>query len=52
MITIHLGTETPAPWTITAGTKRYVGLHGRGTLTVDNYEANPYTFVLKGIVSR
>ena len=52
MITIHLGTESPAPWAVTAGTKRYAGLHGRGTLTVDNYEANPYTFVLKGIVSR
>jgi len=52
VITIHLGTESPAPWAITAGTKRYAGLHGRGTLTVDNYEANPYTFVLKGIASR
>ena len=52
VITIHLGTESPAPWAVTAGTKRYAGLHGRGTLTVDNYEANPYTFVLKGIVSR
>jgi hypothetical protein len=52
VITIDLGTESPAPWAITAGTQRYAGLHGRGTLTVDNYEANPYTFVLKGMVSR
>lgn len=52
MITIHLWTESASPWTITSGTKRYAGLHGKGTLTVDNYQANPYTFVLKGTTSR
>lgn len=52
VITIHLGTESPAPWTITSATKAYAGLHGRGRLTVDNYEADPYTFVLQGTASR
>jgi hypothetical protein len=52
VITIHLGSESPAPWTITSGTKSYVGLHGKGRLIVDNYESNPYTFVMKGTVSR
>lgn len=50
--TIHLGTESPAPWTIISGTKSYAGLHGKGRLTVDNYQSNPYTFVMKGTVSR
>jgi streptogramin lyase len=50
--TIHLGIESPAPWTITSGTKSYAGLHGKGRLTVDNYESNPYNFVMKGTVSR
>jgi hypothetical protein len=50
--TIHLYTESPAPWTITSGTKSYAGLHGHGRLTVDNFESNPYTFVMKGTVSR
>ena len=50
--TIHLNTESPAPWTITSGTKSYAGLHGKGRLTVDNFESNPYTFVMKGTVSR
>jgi hypothetical protein len=40
--TIHLGTESPAPWTITSGTERYAGLHGGGRVTVDNYQADPY----------
>jgi len=52
VITIHLGTESPAPWTITSGTKSYFGLHGKGRQIVDNYESNPYTFVLKGAISR
>jgi len=52
VITIHLGRESPAPWTITSGTKRYAGLHGKGRLIVDNYESNPYTFVMEGTVSR
>lgn len=53
VITIHLGTESaPAPWLITSATRSYEGLRGRGRLTVDNYEADPYTFVLKGAVSR
>jgi hypothetical protein len=50
--TIHLGSELPARWTITSGTKSYVGLHGKGRVIVDNYESNPYTFVIKGTVSR
>jgi hypothetical protein len=52
VITIHLGRESTAPWTITSGTKSYVELHGRGRLIVDNYESDPYTFVMKGTVSR
>ncbi|TML89122.1 MAG: hypothetical protein E6G08_06175 [Actinobacteria bacterium] len=52
VITIQLGRESPAPWRITSGTKSYVGLHGRGRLIVDNYESNPYSFVMKGTVSR
>lgn len=52
VITIHLGTESPAPWTVTSGTKRYARLHGQGTLIVDNYQGNPYTFVMRGTVSR
>jgi hypothetical protein len=52
VITIHLGRESPAPWTIVSGTKRYAVLHGSGRLTVDNYQADPYTFVLEGTVSR
>jgi hypothetical protein len=51
VITIDM-TKGSTAWTITSGTKSYVGLHGKGTLTVDNYERNPYTFVLKGTVSR
>ena len=51
VITIDLATGSSA-WTITSGTKSYVGLHGKGTLTVDNYQSNPYTFVMKGTVSR
>ena len=52
--TIHLsaGGDSPPPWTIASGTKSYVGLHGRGRLVVDNYESDPYTFVMRGAVSR
>ena len=50
--TIHLWTESIAPWTITSGTASYVGLQGKGRLIVDNYESDPYTFVMKGTVSR
>jgi hypothetical protein len=52
VITIHLGTESPPPWSIVSGTKSYVGLHATGRLIVDNYESDPYTFVLTGTVSR
>ena len=51
VITIDLSTGTSA-WTITSGTKSYARLHGKGTLTVDNFESDPYTFVMKGTVSR
>ena len=51
VITIDLSTGSSA-WTITSGTKSYAGLRGKGTLTVDNYASNPYTFVMKGTVSR
>ena len=51
VITIDLATGSSA-WTITSGTKNYVGLHGKGTLTVDNFERDPYTFVMRGTVSR
>jgi hypothetical protein len=49
--TIDLSTGSSV-WTITSGTKSYVGLRGKGTVTVDNYERDPYTFVMKGTVSR
>lgn len=51
VITIHLGSESLAPWTITDGTRRYSGIRGKGVLTVDNYQGNPYTFVMTGTVS-
>ena len=51
VITIDLATGSSA-WTITSGTKSYAGLHGKGTLTVDNFESDPYTFVMRGTVSR
>jgi hypothetical protein len=38
-------------WTITSGTKTYAKLHGHGLQVVDNYQATPATFVLKGTVS-
>jgi hypothetical protein len=46
------GGESPPPWTITSGTTRYLGLHGTGRLIVDNFESDPYTFVMRGTVSR
>jgi streptogramin lyase len=51
VITINLSSGS-APWTIASGTRSYAGLHGKGTLTVDNFERNPYTFVMKGTVGR
>ena len=52
MVTIHLGREGSPPWTITAATGAYTGLRGKGTLTVDNYQADPYTFAMAGTISR
>ena len=53
MVTIHLGpSEGSPPWTITAATGAYAGLHGKGTLTVDNYQGDPYTFAMTGTISR
>ena len=49
VITINLSNGT-APWAISSGTRSYAGLHGKGSLTVDNFERNPYTFVMKGTV--
>jgi hypothetical protein len=51
VITIDL-TNGRSTWTITSGTGRYAGRHGTGTLPVDNFERNPYTFVMKGTISR
>ncbi len=51
VITINLSNGS-APWAITSGTESYAGLHGKGSLTVDNFERNPYTFVMKGTVGR
>jgi len=51
VIRIDMSTGS-TPWTITSATKSYAGLRGKGTLTVDNYARNPYTFVMKGTVSR
>ena len=50
VIRIDLSTGRSA-WTITSATGSYAGLHGTGTLTVDNFEAIPYNFVMKGTVS-
>jgi hypothetical protein len=52
MVTIHLGREGSPSWTITAATGAYAGLRGKGTLTVDNFQANPYTFAMAGAISR
>ena len=51
VVRIKMGTGS-TPWTITSATKSYARLRGKGTLTVDNYASNPYTFVMKGTVSR
>jgi len=48
--TIDLSTASSA-WTISSGTKSYAGLRGKGKMTVDNYQSDPYTFVMKGTVS-
>jgi hypothetical protein len=52
MVTIHLGREGSPSWTITAATGAYAGLRGKGTLTVDNFQVNPYTFAMAGTISR
>ena len=52
IVTIHLGREGSPPWTITAATGAYAGLRGKGTLTVDNYQGDPYTFAMAGTISR
>ena len=53
MVTIHLGpSEGSPPWTITAATGAYAGLRGKGTLTVDDYQRDPYTFAMAGTISR
>jgi hypothetical protein len=49
-ITIDLTTGAE-PWTVASGTRRYKGLHGHGTVTVDAWYTSPATFVMKGIVS-
>ena len=51
-ITIQMGNTAPAPWVITSATKTYKGLRGKGTQVVDNFQATPATFVLKGTVFR
>jgi hypothetical protein len=38
-------------FTITSGTGAYAKLHGHGLQVVDNYQATPANFVLKGTVS-
>jgi hypothetical protein len=53
LITLHRGgSASPAPWTITSGTKAYKGLHGKGTQVVNNFRSTPATFALKGTVSQ
>ncbi len=52
IVTIHLGREVSPPWTITSATGAYAGLYGKGTLTVDKYQADPYTFAMVGTISR
>ena len=52
-VTIHLGpSEGSPPWTITEATGAYAGMRGKGTLTVDNYQGDPYTFAMAGTISR
>src|SRR5690348_5522840 len=51
VITIHLAEGGGEPWTIRSGTGAYAKLHGHGLQVVDNYQATPATFVLKGTVS-
>jgi hypothetical protein len=52
-VTIHLGpSEGSPPWTITEATGAYAGMRGKGTLTVDNYQGDPYTFAMTGTISR
>ena len=51
VITIPLANGGGEPWKITSGTRTYAKLHSRGYQTVDNYQGDPATFVLKGNVS-
>jgi hypothetical protein len=57
-ITFLVTLDTSAPsaalgrWTITAATKSYEGLQGRGRQTVDDFESSPATFALAGTVSQ
>jgi hypothetical protein len=51
LIKINLNTGAE-PWTISSGTKRYKGLHGKGTQVVDNYLSTPAVFKQKGTVWR
>jgi sugar lactone lactonase YvrE len=48
--TIHLDRETLPPWRTISGTERYEGLRARGKLIVDNFQSDPYTFVMTGRV--
>ena len=52
MLTIHLNRAGSPPWTITAATGAYAGLRGKGMLTVDNFQGDPYTFAMAGTISR
>ena len=52
IVTIHLGRDVSPSWTITSATGAYAGLNGKGTLTVDKYQADPYTFAMVGTISR
>lgn len=49
--TVHLGGSSDPPWKVTQGTGDYAGLRAEGRLTVDNYQDDPYTFVMKGTLS-
>jgi hypothetical protein len=51
-ITIRMNEFTPARWVITSATKAYKRVRGKGTQVVDNFNATPATFVLKGTVAR
>jgi hypothetical protein len=52
VITINTAGPGGEKWTITSGTKAYTNLHGQGYQVVDDYTADPATFVLKGTASQ